>query len=419
MGYGDLLKKFSSSDYHGHITKLSEQDIRQREISKRRQIHGANFKVGAGVGAAVLTSGVSLLGSGLGLRQKSIAEQKLAVIQSHMNEQGWELHKETKRDKIIPLAAGIVGLAVGGAVDFGLSDLATAGAQAAVQEGAQLTAHQGVSELATQAIFHPVDFAQGATQGIDTTAEQIFASTQPGDLAGNLGSATMSHAVPIDSSEAMLGGLQAGQEVAMEALHLGADVAAAVATQQLADATMATIETVKRKPVQRREKKGAEKSLTVTVTEIPRKAMSSTVQNCQESYETMLTKHTDVVYRACMMDARSTRIFKGLIDAQTKRKRWRKQVMHPFDFQGHKFHQDFEMLEAEVTVELEIVERLKTIVSIPEGFLKEDAAAWRASLDRLSDSIVKQHKVLDDWLIYLCSVRPEEANMHVQLSTIA
>jgi hypothetical protein len=80
------FRQFRPIAYRRRIQSLGEQVIWKHEIQKRRQLHGAGFKMAGGGALAPFTMGISLVGTALGGRQYSIAEQKLAVIQQIMKE---------------------------------------------------------------------------------------------------------------------------------------------------------------------------------------------------------------------------------------------------------------------------------------------------------------------------------------------
>jgi hypothetical protein len=229
MGLSDIFDSFDAAVYRQHILSLQEPEIRQREIQKRRQLYGAGFKIAGGGALAPFTLGVSLVGSALGGRQYSIAEQKLAVIQQIMNENGWELHTETKRDVLIPLASTFVGMAAGGAVDIGIGHVVSAGADMCVQQGVHQVAHHTASETFGAAMTHPVDFVNGIEHGVGMGAAQAASVFHAGDMATNSAMATLGHAIPLGSSSATSMGMSLGHTGILDGLqHAAAWVASTV-----------------------------------------------------------------------------------------------------------------------------------------------------------------------------------------------
>ena len=117
MGLDDLLH-FDAPSYAQKISTLSTPDLQVREREKIRQFLSGSCSAGLGLGTAAATGGISLGFTALAGRNMQIANGKLDIIQAELCKRGVPIHdKLTGEDKLVPIMGGVVGMAVGGAVE--------------------------------------------------------------------------------------------------------------------------------------------------------------------------------------------------------------------------------------------------------------------------------------------------------------
>ncbi|EMD00877.1 hypothetical protein BAUCODRAFT_118605 [Baudoinia panamericana UAMH 10762] len=74
------LKDFfhlSEEEFQERITKLSDEELMKDDIYDCRTIHGGLFGAAVGAIEAVPTAGLSLVGSAINLRRRSVAKRRL------------------------------------------------------------------------------------------------------------------------------------------------------------------------------------------------------------------------------------------------------------------------------------------------------------------------------------------------------
>jgi hypothetical protein len=119
MHYSEVLT-FKESKYRERISHYPTERLRTQEVAKTRQHFSSALSIGSGIGGAAFTHGVSLALTGYGARRMYVAIKKLKLIQAELLKRGVELHTLQKRDFLIPVAAHLLGVAVG----FGLNEIA-------------------------------------------------------------------------------------------------------------------------------------------------------------------------------------------------------------------------------------------------------------------------------------------------------
>ncbi|TKA78275.1 hypothetical protein B0A55_04738 [Friedmanniomyces simplex] len=158
------LKDFfhlSEEEFAERITTLTDEELMKDDIHNCRATHSGAYGAAIGAIEAPVTAGVSLVGSAIGLRRRNVAKRRLEMIHHEIEKRGLPVHKQTKRDYLIPLgiagvSAGISGGVMDGLlhaipadsiVDAGLDLGATAGAQVAQEAAGKLTVETGSEQI--------------------------------------------------------------------------------------------------------------------------------------------------------------------------------------------------------------------------------------------------------------------------------
>ncbi|KAK3628360.1 hypothetical protein LTR56_018628 [Elasticomyces elasticus] len=150
----------SEAEFADRISKLTDEELMKDDIHNCRTVHSGTYGAAIGAIEAPLTAGMSLMGTAIGIRRRHVAQRRLEMIHQELMKRGLPLHKQTKRDYLIPL--GIAGLSAGisaGVMDgvmgaipadsladaaFDLS--ATTGQQVAQEATGKLAVEMGTSE---------------------------------------------------------------------------------------------------------------------------------------------------------------------------------------------------------------------------------------------------------------------------------
>ncbi|KAK4900518.1 hypothetical protein LTR27_002234 [Elasticomyces elasticus] len=153
----------SEAEFADRISKLTDEELMKDDIHNCRTVHSGTYGAAIGAIEAPLTAGMSLMGTAIGIRRRHVAQRRLEMIHQELMKRGLPLHKQTKRDYLIPL--GIAGLSAGisaGVMDgvmgaipadsladaaFDLS--ATAGQQVAQEATGKLAVGMGTSEVSS------------------------------------------------------------------------------------------------------------------------------------------------------------------------------------------------------------------------------------------------------------------------------
>ncbi|CAD0083022.1 unnamed protein product [Aureobasidium vineae] len=161
MGLDDIVS-FDAAAYIAKVRKMDHAELRKREICKTRQIYSSSWSIGAGVGVAFFTAGLSLVGSAYGLRKMSIAEQKLVIVQEELKSRELDLYKERKRDFFIPMAIGVVTAGIG------------CGSSIAIAASSHLPTHEISSAAVHHIISEPSAAVHGITEGAREQADSVL-----------------------------------------------------------------------------------------------------------------------------------------------------------------------------------------------------------------------------------------------------
>ncbi|ETS81732.1 hypothetical protein PFICI_06734 [Pestalotiopsis fici W106-1] len=113
------VEDFFTFDEHEYARRISDlqaypnERLIKQEVVKLRQKFASSWSIGAGIGASPVTFGGSLAVSIVALRRRHVASKKNALIIAELAKRGIEPQKLQKRDFMIPMVAGIVGMGVG------------------------------------------------------------------------------------------------------------------------------------------------------------------------------------------------------------------------------------------------------------------------------------------------------------------
>ena len=158
------LKDFfhlSEEEFAERISKMTDEELMKDDIHNCRTTHSGAYAAAIGAAQAPLTNGVSLVGTAIGLRRMNVAQRRLDMIREELIKRGLPIHRQTKRDYLIPLGMASISGAVSGGVFEGamsampilnvaetVADTAVAGvAQAAEEFTGRLAVEEGVETV--------------------------------------------------------------------------------------------------------------------------------------------------------------------------------------------------------------------------------------------------------------------------------
>ena len=167
MGLDDTFE-FEEAEYAARMARESDQELKKREVIKMRQHLSTSFKVGAGIGGAFFTGGLSLLGSAYAARQYNIAERKLAIVRKELEKRKIKLHEMRKRDFFIPISSCCVGMGLA----WGVDELVSMGTNTgAVGVGVE---HLADPSVVNNFVSEPGDFVNGAIAGAHEQVSEVY-----------------------------------------------------------------------------------------------------------------------------------------------------------------------------------------------------------------------------------------------------
>lgn len=152
----------NDEQFKDRISKLSDEELMKQDIHNCRTIHSGGYGAAIGAVEAVPTMGVSLVGSAIGLRRRDVAKQRLKMVHDEIKKRGLTVHKQTKRDYLIPLGIAGVSMGVGDVAMAGLGalpvvSLAGAAVDVQVAAGSQV-AQEAAGKLGVEmASDHAID----------------------------------------------------------------------------------------------------------------------------------------------------------------------------------------------------------------------------------------------------------------------
>ena len=117
------LKDFfhlSEAEFAERLSDMTNDELMRDDIHNCRASHSGAYGAVIGAVEAPVTLGVSLVGTGIGLRRRNVAKRRLGMIHGELQRRGLPLHAETKRDCLIPLGVAAIGATVSGRLVDGL-----------------------------------------------------------------------------------------------------------------------------------------------------------------------------------------------------------------------------------------------------------------------------------------------------------
>lgn len=230
LGYGGFFG-LSSTEYRATLKTRTDQQLQKQEIVKTRRLMSCAFTVGGGIGAAVFTLGGSLVMAAVAGRKYRVADRKLKMIQDEITARDIPLHEFEIKDVLIPVAACLVGTAVGVAIEEGIANLVCSGDVATAGAGSTLAAmHVTQIDVVTANVMHPDDMLHGLGQGLAGQGHEVVHLAQHHVhevVLNNTTNLTPLQPVAVapglcSENVAQLGGMQMGESAALAGERLAA-----------------------------------------------------------------------------------------------------------------------------------------------------------------------------------------------------
>jgi len=159
MGLRDTFN-FDSDKYARHLKEYSDRELKKKHHQKCLQIIACNFSVGAGIGAAPFTCGLTLASSAYSFRQVDVLTSQKKLIEEECRTRKISVPQERKRDLAIGFGVGVGSAGLGAAIPVGvewLSGQAIRGAASITSTAFGSTVHH-ISA-------HSAELANAANQG--------------------------------------------------------------------------------------------------------------------------------------------------------------------------------------------------------------------------------------------------------------
>lgn len=187
MGLDDVFG-FSTSSYRAKISdrnSYSDNELANNIYKKRQQCSGSAFGVGAGLAMAAHTGGASLAGVAFSGRNRSIAKQKLEMLEHEWQNRGYDSLDKRLRDTIVPCAIGAAAMGVTAGVACGIEHAGSS----AISNAA--TTYQPYAYTSTVMVATPAGYAPYTYTGYGV--EQYTANVAGQMSALHAGSSVVSH----------------------------------------------------------------------------------------------------------------------------------------------------------------------------------------------------------------------------------
>ncbi|KAL7622164.1 hypothetical protein AAE478_007667 [Parahypoxylon ruwenzoriense] len=105
--------EFNVIDYRNEVRRYSTQTLKQQEIATGRKMLTSGIAVGAGLGSAYFTGGLTLAIAAYKCRSTWVAKKKHEIIQAELLSRKAELHHIDAKDIAISSTIGAAGILVG------------------------------------------------------------------------------------------------------------------------------------------------------------------------------------------------------------------------------------------------------------------------------------------------------------------
>ncbi|KAI0107913.1 hypothetical protein F4776DRAFT_675066 [Hypoxylon sp. NC0597] len=104
---------FNANDYRRKVRGYPTEKLKQQEIAAGRKIVSGSFAVGAGLGGAYLTGGLTLLLAGYKARSTYVANKKHEILQGELHRRNVALHDIDGKDMVIAGSIGTMAVLLG------------------------------------------------------------------------------------------------------------------------------------------------------------------------------------------------------------------------------------------------------------------------------------------------------------------
>jgi hypothetical protein len=99
--------------YREHIAGCDDDELRKREVVKKRKKLSGIFGMLGAFALTGLTGGAAGFLPVFGILHTRSAARKLSVVREEMKKRGLRLHQDTTRDVLLPMATGLIGMGIG------------------------------------------------------------------------------------------------------------------------------------------------------------------------------------------------------------------------------------------------------------------------------------------------------------------
>jgi hypothetical protein len=168
----DQFLDFKPDAYRAEIAGLEEEQLRGLHKRIQRKLVGAGTQTAIGIGAAIPSGGLSLLGSLVGGRRISVNQQRCDIIEALLRERGWRGHDFQLKDLIKGAAPSAFAIVLAPGADHV--------ADHAINHATTAAAHHGADQVANSA-------SAAAVQHSAATAGTAFAVHHGAEAAIRIG----------------------------------------------------------------------------------------------------------------------------------------------------------------------------------------------------------------------------------------
>jgi len=174
---------FDSDKYARNLNdkeKCSDRQLKEKHHQACMQIMACSCGVGAGIGAAPFTLGISLASSGYSLQRIIVLEEQKKLIEEECRARKIPVPRERKRDIGIGSAVGIMTMGLGDAIEIGadlLAGEAVVEAASAASGGVDHLTPHGAAELANAASQDGHGFSHGVQETLTSQAHHLAHGT--------------------------------------------------------------------------------------------------------------------------------------------------------------------------------------------------------------------------------------------------
>lgn len=173
----DQFCHLDEADYTKQIATLSRPDLEKLHAIMTQKYLGACAGAGAGVGGAIFTLGVSLIGTAISSRRINVNLRRIKIIEERLEREDWDKYKIRARDVAIPLGAiAVVGMVAPGAdavIGHFANHAATHAATHASSHAATVAAAHHTADAARVAADHPEVFAKALEHGASNQLAEL------------------------------------------------------------------------------------------------------------------------------------------------------------------------------------------------------------------------------------------------------